>query len=136
MKLTHTLILLACSVLASCASMKPPMPEHMYNEAAVQWITVQQCGVEGLLSPETTALGKSYLQRSADVYQFDQNRLNAEVQRNGHRYLGFTSEACNRIAMKIMEVKQKDQPATYVTPYRPVTTNCSTYFGQTHCTTF
>lgn len=51
--------------------------------------------------------------------------------------LQVTPEMCNTLAMGIIGVNggPASAPAA-ATSYQPRTTNCSTYFGQTHCTTY
>ena len=117
--------------LVACAT--APLPDDSYAAAAKDWVTIEQCGVKGFMSPVTAGEGHAFLRRRLNSYQYDTARLKANMDSASRYNETPTAEVCNSFAIKIASV---GVAAPAVPSYRPITTNCNTYFGQTHCTTY
>lgn len=129
----NKLLLPSFVLLSLVACAVKPLPDDSYAAAAKDWVTIQQCGVKGFMSPVTAGEGHAFLRRQINSYQYDTARLKANMD-SAERYSEApTAEACNSYAIKIAST---GAAAPVVPNYRPITTNCSTYFGQTICTTF
>jgi hypothetical protein len=126
--LLPSLVLLS---LIGCAS--APLPENNYEKAAMQLVGSHKCGATGLMPVEMAAAGKRITQNYLRSHSFNQDRLEIFLN-SANQTLTVTPEICNQLAMEIVRINGGSATATPA--YQPRTTNCSTYFGQTHCTTF
>lgn len=128
--LLPSLVLLS---LVACAT--TPLPEDSYEKAAMQFVGVHKCGVNGLMPAETAEMGKRFLRSYVGSYTYDKSRLERRF-KEAENTLDVTPQICNTLAMGI--IGANGGSATPVAPVQNTlrTTNCSTYFGQTHCTTF
>lgn len=112
-----------------CAS--APLPDTYYDRIAQQLVGAQKCGSSGMMPAETAAPSIRVTQNKLHDYTFDQARL-AERLKFSNDVLMMTREDCNSLAIQAMAFKGNSAPVQYA----PRTTNCSTYFGQTRCTSF
>ena len=117
--------------LIGCAS--APLPDNYYDQLAKQFIGAQKCGAKGFMPAETAAMAIQFTKNKLNDYTYDRPRM-VERLKVYNDVLMVAQEECNTIAMWAMGVK--GNKTTAPVQYAPRTTNCSTYFGQTHCTSF
>ena len=127
----NKLLIPFCVLLSLVACAITPLPDEHYEKAAMQFMGVHKCGVKGLMPVEVAARGKQRIQNHVNSYTYDKSRLDIFIN-SADVTLTVTPEICNTLAMQIPGGSGGYAPAQST----PRTTNCSTYFGQTHCTTF
>ena len=76
-KLITALILV--SVLAGCATQRPPMPEDKYAGFARGWAALHHCSMDGMIDADAAARGRTYMVSTMNTYSFDGKRLDAET---------------------------------------------------------
>ena len=126
--LLSSLVLLS---LIGCAS--TPLPDAYYDKLAGQFIGAQECGAKGFVPAETAAMAIAFTRNKLNEYTYDKAQMQDRLE-YAKMSLTVTREQCNSMAVSVMGIKGS-QPTAPV-QYAPRTTNCATYFGQTHCTTF
>ena len=127
-----TIPILSLMLLGACAT--APLPSNHYEKVAMQFVGTHKCGAAGLMSVEMAAKGKEITRRYINSHTYDKPLLEDHMNVVNNT-LTVTSEICNSLAMEIARISGSS--AASVSPaYTPRTTNCSTYFGQTHCLTF
>lgn len=124
-------ILLLALSLIGCAT--TPLPDAHYSQLASQFVAAQECGAKGLMPAETAALAIAVTRNKLDEYTYDKWMLEQRLD-YAKNTLTMTQAQCNTMAVWAMGFKGSQATATPT--YQPRTTNCSTYFGQTHCTSF
>ena len=136
--LTFALFLL----LSTSAMAQKQMSEQDYLDYVGNTIVANKCGLTGQLSPDKAAWVKLGLEKTLSLYFYDKDKMLALMEKLDKEEV--LPRHCNRIAMQIAEGQLKEQraqpapPAVVVQPQNNVTrfTNCSTYFGNTFCTTY
>jgi hypothetical protein len=122
--------------------------EKWYYTTAASTVLTRKCGLNGQLSPDKAAWGKLHLEQLLKSVRYDAARMAAMEEKLDKA--GVLPSLCNWVAVGIAEAQLKEQraqppaavvqatPPVIVQPWMntPRTTNCSTYFGQTHCTSF
>lgn len=90
----------------------------------------------GFMDQETAAKGIAYA--NSRVYSSETSQYQARARYYATKIGSPTQQHCNDIRLHILtRVDSRAQaPAASSQAYQPRYTNCSTYFGQTHCTTF
>jgi hypothetical protein len=136
------LLPVVAAALVGCASTPAPKPylssADLLNVAEMDYFS-EQCSRHGKMALETAALGKTLvswaMQRyTIDMYKFGQFKTNlaSENMRIDQR--------CNEVSLQILTIKGKQDAVKSTNAsapsFMPRTTNCSTYFGQTHCTSY
>lgn len=132
MKLIYLVSLLAIS-LAGCAT--TPRPQEDIDRLAKAYYHIYICSEAGMLDQETAAKGLALM--NSQYYKHESPR----VQESGERYaaIGVKADAknCSNLRLQLLTaLASKGTTSAPTQSYQPVTTNCSTYFGQTHCTSF
>lgn len=133
-KLPLRILALPLVFLSACAT--PSSQEYINYVGSVHHFS-DLCYQAGLIDIDTAARGR--VMASRNLRTEDRARVN--------EYLGgFTAsrhkadkQSCVNLTLRIKEdgVTQAAKAVQPVYQYRtPMTTNCSTYFGQTHCTSF
>lgn len=132
MKITFMGSLLAVS-LAGCAVSTPPQTVHY---AAQLYHTSQSCARSGFMDQEVAAKGMAIAGKS--IYASESAAVNARVAEFRTKYAPPTQAVCTDTRLHILERMAAGAltPAAPSTSTRPTTTNCNTYFGQTHCYSF
>ena len=85
------------------------------------------------MSAETAALAISVTRNKLNEYTYDKWMLEQRLD-YAKNTLTVTPAQCNTMA--VWAIGFKGSQPTAPAQYAPRTTNCSTYSGQTHCTTF
>lgn len=132
------LLPVVAAALVGCASMKQELTSEGYKNISEMRAITHMCGVAGLMSPETAALGQDFAQRAFNNHQVDAARLAQDTQRVASNRRNATSENCNEWSMMILGVKNRAEArsGSSTQPYMPRSTTCNTAFGQTHCTSY
>lgn len=131
MKITYPVSLLVIT-LVGCATSRP---QEDIDRLAKSYYHIHICGEAGMLDQETAAKGMSLI--NSQVYKHESPR----IQESGKRYAatGVKADAknCSNLRLQILTALASKGAAPAPTQsYQPVTTNCSTYYGQTHCTSY
>lgn len=130
MKKLPLLVLLNLSMIGCAAA---PLPDAYYDQLAQQIVGAQKCGVRGFIPAETAAMAMRFSRNKLNEYAFNKPRMEERLKFSDD-VLMVTREECNAVAVWAMGVNGNSVAAPV--QYVPRTTNCSTYFGQTHCTSF
>ncbi len=143
------MVILFGLIAATPAIAKPELPDHMYRDIPIEIVAMRSCGIKGWLSPELAATGRQLLLKSLQNYEYDETRMGTSMRVVEKRPQEVSVEYCNSRAVFIWEAKaniQAEAPPVQAAPpsnrswrdldNTPRTTNCSTYFGQTSCTTY
>lgn len=95
------------------------------------------CADAGMLDQETAAKGTALA--NSHIYASDTKRYRAKAMQMYQRHIQPTPTQCNVTKRQIMGAEYAESIKSN-TPTKsqslPLQTSCSTYFGQTHCTTY
>jgi hypothetical protein len=132
MKIALIASLLAVS-LAGCAVSTPP--QTVYYSAKLYHAS-QSCARSSFMDQETAAKGMAIASKS--IYSSESAAVNAHLEEFRTKYAPPTQAVCNETRLHILERVAAGAltPAAPSVSTKPSTTNCSTYFGQTHCYSF
>lgn len=143
MKKYLNLLLLSTFLVGCAVTPKPPMPEGMYGKAAMDSHGLDRCGFSGRMGLDVVARGKTIISNGINQYTFDRERMGKEFQAWQQSLQEPPDAWCSNFIVLILQNQQqaeaRQRDATAVAPSwmrKPSVTNCSTYFGQTHCTSF
>lgn len=136
----HKLLIsfLSLALLGACVT--PASPEYIKYFSEVYHYS-QLCNQAGLMDIDTAGKGMAYASRS--VNQRDAGRVNDYVKSFTASLHKADVKTCSVLALKIKEAEVTQAAQAQAQARQPVyqysaprTTNCSTYFGQTNCSTF
>lgn len=131
MKFTYIASLLALA-LTGCAT---PTSPQVIDYAAKLYYYSQACAQKGLLDQETAAKGIAVANKS--VYSTDSERVNVRVGELRSWNPIPVKQVCDDTRLHILSrVAGGALTPPTASTNQVKTTNCSTYFGQTHCTSF
>jgi hypothetical protein len=134
-----SILALTTIALSGCAAQqKPALPEQAYDKFAQQIVVLDRCGLQGKMQPDLAAFAKAKTTIDLATWSYEEDKMMAAIKVvEGYNYQ-IPMEVCNSYAVGFEGVRLKDKAAAArpVPSYMPRTTNCSTYFGQTHCTTY
>lgn len=147
-KLMTALIL--ASVLAGCATQRPPLQESQYFEFAKAWHTIGWCAYKGWMDPNIAALGKTYVASTLNRYSVDQARMAQEDKSPAlSAALNSVTEGdCRNAAVSVASRKQQieNQNATaeiqqretqnMINATKPTNTYCNKIGTQVLCNSF
>lgn len=135
--MTKNIFILAITslVLAGCAATKSDLPHGGYHEFAYDWVVLDRCSSNGQIGADVTAFGQRRMVSNLNSYVYDTQELQTTINTLSKYMAETKSEDCNKIAVKIERARQAST-AQASAPRVPLTTNCSTYFGQTFCQTY
>lgn len=126
--------------LAGCASHPAPvMDAQGYEKIAKGFAIVEQCTLKGFITPMEGAEGRRLTNIELGRYQYYRQELDRQYTQQMEAFKAIDKESCNSLAASIHQYgnvgNKVVQPAVAPQNY-PTYTNCSTYFGQTHCTSY
>lgn len=129
-------VLVAISLVACAAPQKPLLPGNQYKAFANDWVVNKRCGMSGRISPDLSAFVEKVMAKTLTYYTYAADQLKLDVDAMNNNPSEVPTELCNSLAIKYEGVRQKESASQtqYVNPVR--TMNCSTYFGQTRCTSY
>lgn len=134
-------LMLAVGVLVGCASQPQPPGQEWYVRMASMSAVTDMCRDAGYFTSQERGAGLFFLQQYRQEVSHDPVRLTNYIAQAKDALSPIPKETCTRYAQMIeakrLEHQQKMQaPAAPVQSNLPKQTQCSTYFGQIHCTTY
>lgn len=138
-------ILLMCGIglLVGCASQPTATPEQWYITMATNEAMTNLCYEAELMDSDTSATGMYLLSVYRNQTAHDPNKLSFRVNEAKGALTPVKKEHCRQYTQLIkteklkLESRQKAATSQRSTSSDiPKQTQCSTYFGQTHCTTY
>lgn len=128
---TTLLVSLLALLMTGCATANT---QQEVDYAAKLHYSSQLCARTGLMDQETAAKGMAL--SSKHVYNSEAERVNTKLNEYRVTKPTLSKSECSDIRLHIL-AKVASAPTQAPAPaYQPVTTNCVTYFGQTHCTSY
>lgn len=125
-------------VLAGCAAQpqKIALSSADYDYAARALYAAHSCGISGKISPEKSGQAKQFIIQRLQQTNVDTDLLQQRITALGSPEV--PQEACNKVLMDVAQAggNESAKPSPAAPAARPTYTRCSTYFGQTHCTTY
>lgn len=124
--------LLAISVVGCTTT---PRSQEDIDQLAKSYYHAHICAEAGMLDQETAAKGMALIQSQVHSHE------SARVKESGRQYEATGVKAdvqnCSRLRLSILTaLAAKGTTPAPTQSYQPTTTNCTTYFGQTRCTTY
>ena len=94
------------------------------------------CAAAGFMDQETAAKGMAFA--NSQVNRSQSAQYQESVRRHAATGERADQQNCANLRLQILTAMaaKENKSAAPAQTYQPTTTNCSTYFGQTHCTTF
>ncbi len=135
---------LALAVLMGCASEPAPLaPPEFYEQVGGMLAVVDVCSPSGFMSSDVA--GKAlyladYRQKSTSYRywpnQIEQRRTALREKSSKQVSKEFCAQAASYIEAIYLETAQLQRSQVNQSPAYPTNTNCTTYFGNTHCTSY
>ena len=144
-KLNKVAVLAFSVWLVGCASTpKPFLVGSGYESFAKEWAFMNYCTQTQKLSFEASEVVKKDINSRLQQYSYDLQSLQGVTDTfyKSFRWNTLTTE-CADLASKTADAMRRESEASAASrsspsreTYMPRTTNCATYFGQTHCTSY
>lgn len=135
-------LMLGVGVLSGCGSMmQSDLNENGYIQTAALWAGAEACSNARLVDTQTATAAYYFARSNVTGVNYDQQKLDAYTNK-ARKEIVASESFCNSLAQAVEIRKMEEQrfrqnvQRTAPPSTLPVQTNCSTYFGQTHCTTF
>ena len=130
---TSYMLGLAVLWLGGCAATNSQQEIDYYAKLAYR---SHACADAGLMDQETAAKGMAYA--SSNIYRSETPRFQERMRQDAATGVNANQSNCNDLRLRILtEVAIKEgKRAAPAQTTQPTYTNCSTYFGQTYCTTY
>jgi hypothetical protein len=125
-----SLLSLVLASMLGCAAGNSPQEIDFYSKV---WYYSGSCAHAGLMDRDTAAKGMAYA--SSNIYKSDSAKAEARIKELAGSGIQVNKSECDSLALRVMDEASKPTPAT-ASVSRPTFTNCSTYFGQTFCTSY
>ncbi|MPS58875.1 MAG: hypothetical protein E2594_17155 [Pseudomonas sp.] len=133
---------LVTGMLVGCASPAQDAPDQWYVTMALNETMTTLCHQAGLMDSDTSATGMYLVRMYKQQTYHDPAKLNFRINEAKSALNPVQEADCARYTVFIKttqmeqeskQARQLSNPAQLSTPRQ---TNCSTYFGQTHCTSY
>ena len=135
-------LMLGVGVLSGCGSMmQSNLNENGYIQTAALQVSAEACSKAGLVDNQTAAAAYYFARSNTAGVNYDQAKLDAYTNKARREIVAsesFCQTLTQAVEVRKMEEHRFRQNVQRTAPPSnvPVQTNCSTSFGQTHCTTY